>query len=334
MTPGADVLAAQEEAAKLARSREVHGAGTIIRVGIRNLRTHKNLELKLSSRVNFIVGDNGSGKSTVLLAVALALGADISTKLFKSADKDERESKKNPIIRDGETLAEVEVDVRNEGVDAYERDTYGRVVRIVRQMELLPSGSISSTFTMSNLDTGKVIFKSPKGVKAHTFPPLVALVDALNISPSNPTVVMDQEMAKVILQSSGAVHYKHFISATGLNRAYAALVDTNNKLIAARKNIQAGKATLALREDELSRASRMLDKIRGFSELERLVADAIRDVEWAKLRQPEKALADAAEAVRTLQAQQKEMNETLEKALSVVTDKINERDAKQCVEAS
>lgn len=52
----------------------MHPPGTIVRVRLRNIRNHRHIVLDLHPRFNFIVGLNGSGKSSILLAIRLALG--------------------------------------------------------------------------------------------------------------------------------------------------------------------------------------------------------------------------------------------------------------------
>lgn len=49
-------------------------AGQVLRVFMKNLRCHKFMEVRPITRVNFVTGANGSGKSTILTAIRLALG--------------------------------------------------------------------------------------------------------------------------------------------------------------------------------------------------------------------------------------------------------------------
>ena len=78
--------------------------GTITRVKMLNLRCHQMVQLHLGARVNFITGNNGSGKSTVLTAIVLALGGDV--KRFQGAKSGGAEQK-GSIIRTGQVTGEV-----------------------------------------------------------------------------------------------------------------------------------------------------------------------------------------------------------------------------------
>ncbi|KAI5670223.1 hypothetical protein M9H77_10587 [Catharanthus roseus] len=49
-------------------------AGIIKKVRVENFMCHSNLEIELGQFVNFITGQNGSGKSAILTALSIAFG--------------------------------------------------------------------------------------------------------------------------------------------------------------------------------------------------------------------------------------------------------------------
>ena len=80
--------------------------GTIKSVRLQNFMCHEHLLVDLGPRINFITGENGSGKSAVLTALTLALGT--------SARKTNRTSKDGVkgLIRTGQHSAKIRVEPR------------------------------------------------------------------------------------------------------------------------------------------------------------------------------------------------------------------------------
>lgn len=54
-------------------------AGKVLKIHVRNFMCHASMEIKLNERVNFIIGRNGSGKSALLTALTVGLGAKATT---------------------------------------------------------------------------------------------------------------------------------------------------------------------------------------------------------------------------------------------------------------
>ena len=49
--------------------------GIIEKIRLQNFMCHKHLEIRMGPNINFLVGQNGSGKSAVLVAITICLGA-------------------------------------------------------------------------------------------------------------------------------------------------------------------------------------------------------------------------------------------------------------------
>lgn len=104
-------------------------AGAILRISLKNIRCHANLEFNLNPATNFIIGRNGSGKSSVLVGARLALGWSPGA---KSGDVS--------VIKEGCQGAKAEIDLCNTGKDAYKPLEYGQIIRISREMPLASDG--------------------------------------------------------------------------------------------------------------------------------------------------------------------------------------------------
>lgn len=60
--------------------------GRIEKMQLRNFMCHANLEIDFNQKINLLVGNNGSGKSAIITALAIGLGTDArSTNRGKSA---------------------------------------------------------------------------------------------------------------------------------------------------------------------------------------------------------------------------------------------------------
>lgn len=120
--------------------------GTIISVHMMNLRCHPKMPVEFTPGTTFIVGLNGSGKSTVAIAIQLALGQ----KLVKPTDG------KWGVVREGapngEAVVEVELhnvpfrDSRGKVFPAHKPEIYGDSIVIRRRIVFNPS-KLPPTYT-------------------------------------------------------------------------------------------------------------------------------------------------------------------------------------------
>eukprot|EP00976_Prorocentrum_cordatum_P093429 1189357-Prorocentrum_minimum.AAC.2 len=93
--------------------------------------------------INFIVGENGSGKSAILTALTVCFGT--------TAKQTNRASSLKEFIKHGCNYALVSVTLRNEGPEAYEPERYGDSITVERK--IMQSGA---PFTLYNVARQKV----------------------------------------------------------------------------------------------------------------------------------------------------------------------------------
>ena len=138
--------------------------GVIISVYVENFMNHRKLTVNLNSSLNFITGKNGSGKSAIATALMICLGS--------RASATGRGSSLTGLIREGSHAnAKLQVKLRNEGVDAYKPELFGRQIIVERiisrsgssKLNLLHGKKktvISSDRTMLNKILKLTIFRS------------------------------------------------------------------------------------------------------------------------------------------------------------------------------
>ncbi|KAK9706559.1 hypothetical protein RND81_07G134900 [Saponaria officinalis] len=158
---------------------------------------HTSLEIEFGDRVNFITGQNGSGKRAILTALCVAFGSRARSTNRASTLKD--------FIKTGCSYASVMVEIKNEGEDAFKREIYGRSIIIERRM------TDSSSSTVVKDYQGKRISNKKEEIRE--------LVDHFNIDVDNPCVIMTQDKSREFLHSGNAKDkFKFFFKATLLQQ--------------------------------------------------------------------------------------------------------------------
>lgn len=180
---------------------------------------HAKLKIDFGRHVNFLHGQNGSGKSAILAALQICLGAQ--------ARKTHRASSLGGLVRhdtaSGRTIthALVKVTLTNARDDGYRYDEYGESISIERTIFKSKSG-------------GGFKLRSHKGrVVSTSRQDLYQLLDQLNIQVDNPVAVLDQEEAKKFLMGKAQDKYNFFLKATELervDRVYSTTVDQVQEL--------------------------------------------------------------------------------------------------------
>jgi hypothetical protein len=145
-------------------------AGIIHEVYVENFMCHRKLTVQLCRNVNFIHGQNGSGKSAILAAIQVCLGAN--------AKRTHRARNLKDLVRKeagvGCTGAKLRVTLLNRGSDGYQPEVYGDYITVERSISL---GGGYNGFKLLD-STGKERSRNKKD--------LYAMLDQLNIQVDNP----------------------------------------------------------------------------------------------------------------------------------------------------
>lgn len=183
---------------------------------------HSLLEVDFEKNVNFLTGRNGSGKSAILTALVVGLGA--------KANLTNRGSNVRGFIKMGENSGYVEIILYNQGFNAYKRELYGNFIRIQRSF----TASGGSVYKVK-AESGKMISKSAKEV--HN------IVTYLGIQVENPICILNQDTARNFLSTSDPKHkYQLFMRGTRLDIVWEereklrAHIETTFELLAEKEN--------------------------------------------------------------------------------------------------
>uniref|UniRef100_A0A3B5B5L6 Structural maintenance of chromosomes protein 6 n=1 Tax=Stegastes partitus TaxID=144197 RepID=A0A3B5B5L6_9TELE len=173
--------------------------GLIESISLKNFMCHHSLGLfRFGPNVNFIVGNNGSGKSAILTALIVGLGGKATMTNRGASLKD--------FVKTSENAADITVKLRNRGPDAYKKDVYGDCISI--EHRIWSDGS--RTCKLKN-KSGQIISSKKEE--------LTAILDHFNIQLDNPVSILSQEMSKQFLHSkSESDKYKFFMKATLLEQ--------------------------------------------------------------------------------------------------------------------
>ncbi|XP_068955434.1 structural maintenance of chromosomes protein 6 [Petaurus breviceps papuanus] len=245
--------------------------GIIESIQLKNFMCHAMLgPFRFGSNVNFVVGNNGSGKSAVLTALIVGLGG--------KATATNRGSSLKGFVRDGHSSADISITLRNRGEDAFKPSVYGDAIIVHQHISVEGSRSCKLKGQTGNLVSSKK-------------EELTAILDHFNIQVDNPVSILTQEMSKQFLQSkSEGDKYKFFMKATQLEQMkedYSYIMDTKART---RDQIDQGEERLhELRRQCLEKEERF-QSIADLSVMKKKLEDLKHEMAWALVSEYEKEI--------------------------------------------
>ncbi|KAL7923171.1 P-loop containing nucleoside triphosphate hydrolase protein [Trichoderma austrokoningii] len=224
-------------------------SGIIESITCFNFMCHERLHVELGPLINFIVGENGSGKSAVLTALTLCLGG-------KASDTNRGGSLKS-FVKEGREHGSLVVKIKNAGSDAYQPDTYGSSITVERHF----TKSGASGFKIKN-EQGKVVSVKKQEVEE------ISEWYALQIG--NPLTVLSQDNARQFLNAaSPAQKYKYFVSGVQLEQLdndYKMSQDTLDKTLILRDDLDEKIEAFKKEMDDAQRLAEIAQKNQGLRE--------------------------------------------------------------------
>ncbi|KAL1324783.1 structural maintenance of chromosomes protein 6B isoform X2 [Arachis ipaensis] len=226
-----------------------HTAGTIKKIRLENFMCHENFEMEFVNAVNFVLGQNGSGKSAILTALCVAFGS--------RAKKTDRANHLKDLIKKGCSNAVIHVEIQNEGEDAFKPEIYGDVIIVERRI---------------SVSANSIILKDHQGKRVgHRIADLREMVEHFNIDVDNPCVIMSQDKSREFLHSGNDKDkFKFFYKATLLQQVNDLLENISKEIGVAHGIVKDLEGSIKPVEKELKE---LQDKIKAMEHIEQMSVD-------------------------------------------------------------
>lgn len=240
---------------------------------------HSNLEIEFGDHVNFITGQNGSGKSAILTALCVAFGC--------RAKGTQRASTLKDFIKTGCSYASVTVQIKNRGEDAFKPETYGSMIILERR--------ISAT-------TSSTILKDHQGKKvAQRKDELKELVEHFNIDVENPCVIMSQDKSREFLHSGNDKDkFKFFFKATLLQQVCELLQSIQSYLNSANACLDELELSIMPIQKEIEELQEKIKNMEQIEEIAQQVQILKKKLAWAWVYDVDKQIQEQDARLRDL----------------------------------
>ncbi|KAI7890418.1 uncharacterized protein EV154DRAFT_422057, partial [Mucor mucedo] len=279
--------------------------GTIARVEVVNFMCHKYLKVDLGPKINFVIGHNGSGKSAILTAITLALGAN--------ANSTNRGRNLGSFIKEGMSAANITIHLTNGGDRPYKPNLYPGIIVIERRLNL----EGPSPYKLKN-SSGKII--------SHKKEDLIAILDHFSILVNNPLTMLTQDMARKFLSDSTAEDkYRLFMNGTQLSNMQIDFETVRQSLDTAKTTLDRKKEGLPGLQEKANEAQRRYEDLKEARDITTHIDELNNELVWSQIilkeKVAEKYKHDVAVAERNLENMQ-EQYETQKSKIDDVVKKI------------
>ncbi|XP_014494281.1 structural maintenance of chromosomes protein 6B isoform X1 [Vigna radiata var. radiata] len=282
-------------------------AGIIKRLRLENFMCHTKHETEFGNHVNFITGQNGSGKSAILTALCVAFGC--------RAKGTQRASTLKDFIKTGASNAVIQVEIQNEGEDAFKPEIYGRVINLERRI----SESASSTTLKDHLGR-KVVSRKAE---------LQEIVEHFNIDVENPCVIMTQDKSREFLHSgNNKDKFKFFYKATLLQQVNDLLESIFKEITIAYETVKELEAAIRPIENELNELQVKIRNMEHVEQISMQVQQLKKKLAWSWVYDVDKQLEEQNIKIEKLKNRIPTCQAKIDQQLHLV-EKLKERCSKK-----
>ncbi|KAJ1654547.1 Structural maintenance of chromosomes protein 6 [Dispira simplex] len=283
------------------RTSPIPQLGVIESIELADFMCHEYLRVELGSKINFIIGHNGSGKSAILTAIIICLGG--------KATATQRATSVKLLIREGAPRATITMRLRNRGRDAYQPDVYGDCITIER---ILIRDSGGGYRLRSGL-TDRVVSTRRDD--------LLAICDHMAIQVDNPLNVLSQDLSRQFLNSTTPEEkYRFFLKGTQL-----AQLKMDHQIL--QEGLQTTDAIVTRKRDllpdllkEAKEWERRYKDMQNARDLALKLDDLKKEMAWAHVEQKEHFHHGAQQRVRRAQRKLSQIDEKIEEERARLND--------------
>ncbi|XP_010483816.1 PREDICTED: structural maintenance of chromosomes protein 6B [Camelina sativa] len=252
------------------------GSGTILRIKVENFMCHDNLQIEFGEWVNFITGQNGSGKSAILTALCVAFGC--------RAKGTQRAATLKDFIKTGCSYAVVHVEMKNQGEDAFKPETYGGVIIIERRITEATTSTVLKDFLGRKVSNRRDELRE--------------LVEHFNIDVENPCVVMSQDKSREFLHSGNDKdNFKFFFKATLLQQVNDLLQSIYEHLNTATAIVDELENTIKPIEKEISELRGKIKNMEQVEEIAQKLQQLKKKLAWSWVYDVDRQLQEQIEKI-------------------------------------
>jgi len=272
-------------------------SGMILEVKLRNFMCHEKYSFVPNQCLNFLCGENGSGKSAVLTAIVFGLGG--------TARMSNRGSSNKGFIRAGQTSATVEIKLVNTGDNCHKPEVFGESITVQR--------TVTQTSSSYKLKDSRGVVVQIKKVKEE----LDFILNRFNIQVENPMVVLNQDASKTFLAKSDPEKmYAFFHKSTRLKECEELYLDAENN----KANCQISLAQKQESMGELKQESKKWTKKWEYYETLKLKNEEVTklkgELAWGMVRDLEQKIEEESNTIAKEEKKIKKAEEIIDKTKS------------------